>query len=123
MERCVNKHLNEYLMTNNSITPNQSGFQIGDSTVNQLLYPNNTFLKALDEGKQVHVRVVFCDFSKAFDRVWHKGLLFKLKSIGTSNEMLQWLSDYLSNRRQRVCLKGQFSSWRQSPQESLKLPY
>ena len=111
MERCVHKHLNEYLMINNIITPNQSGFQSGGSTVNQLLYLNNTFLKALDDGKEV--RVLFCDISKAFDRVWHKGLLFKLKSIGISNELLQWFSDYLSNRRQRVCLKGQFSSWRQ----------
>ena len=91
-------------MINNIITPNQSGFQSGDSTVYQLLYLNNTFLKALDDGKEV--RVLFCNISKAFDRVWHKGLLFKLKSIGISNELLQWFSDYLSNRRQRVCLKG-----------------
>ena len=40
----------------------------------------NEFGKALDDGKEV--RVVFCDVSKAFDRVWHKGLLTKLKSIG-----------------------------------------
>ena len=45
MERCVHKHLNEYLTTNNIITPNQSGFQSGESTVNQLLYLNTTFLK------------------------------------------------------------------------------
>ena len=59
------------------------------------------------------VRVVFCHINKAFDRVWHKGLLFKLKSIGISNELVPWFSDYLSNRRQMVCLKGKFSSWRQ----------
>ena len=40
------------------------------------------------------MRVVICDISKAFDRVWHKGLLFKLKSIGISNECLQSFSDY-----------------------------
>ena len=38
------------------------------------------FGKALDEGKEV--RAIFCDISKAFDRVWHKGLLFKLKKCG-----------------------------------------
>jgi hypothetical protein len=40
----------------------------------------NEFGRALDEGKEV--RVVFCEISKAFDRVWHKGLLRKLESIG-----------------------------------------
>ena len=51
-----------------------------DSTVNQLTYIYYTFCKALDEGKEV--RAIFCDISKAFDRVWHKGLLFKLERSG-----------------------------------------
>ena len=68
----------------------------------------DTFLKALQEGNEI--RVVFCDISKAFDRVWHSGLLFKLKSIGLSDELIAWFSDYLSNRRQRVGIKGYFSS-------------
>jgi hypothetical protein len=46
----------------------------------------NEFGKALDDGKEV--RVVFCDVSKAFDRVWHKGLLTKLKSIGIHGPLL-----------------------------------
>ena len=48
----------------------------GDSTVTQLVDVYNTFCKAPDEGKDVHA--IFCDISKAFDRVWHAGLLFKL---------------------------------------------
>jgi hypothetical protein len=43
------------------------------TAINQLLSLTNEFGKALDEGKEI--RVVFCDISKAFDRVWHKGLL------------------------------------------------
>ena len=58
----------------------------GDSAVNQLLYITNEFGRALDEGKEV--RVVFCDISKAFDRVWHKGLLHKLESIGIRGSLL-----------------------------------
>ena len=46
----------------------------------------NTFCKALDEGKEV--RAVFCDVSKAFDRVWHKGLLYKLKRAGITGSLL-----------------------------------
>ena len=48
----------------------------GDSTVNQLIDIYKTFCKALDGGKEV--RAVFCDISKALDRVWDKDLLFKL---------------------------------------------
>ena len=98
MERCMHKHIYNYLKQNHVISPYQSGFQSGDSTINQLVYLNNKFLQALDEGKEV--RVVFCDVSKAFDRVWHKGLLFKLKSVGFSNQLLEWFSSYLRNRRQ-----------------------
>ena len=94
---------------NNIRPPYQSGFQSGNSTINQLVYLYNKFLKALDEGKEI--RLVFCDISKAFDRVWHKGLIFKLKSIGVSGDMLEWFTNYLSNRRQRVCIRGCISPW------------
>ena len=57
------------------------------------------------------MRVVFCDISKAFDRVWHKGLLHKLACMGISGSLLQWFHSYLSNRRQRVVLNGIESNW------------
>ena len=63
-----------FLLDRHAITCLQSGFVPGDSTVNQLVDIYNTFCKALDEGKEV--RAVFCDVSKAFDRVWHRGLIF-----------------------------------------------
>ena len=49
--------------------------------------------------------------SKAFDRVWHKGLLFKLKSAGVSGSLVPWFSDYLTDRKQRVVLPGVSASW------------
>ena len=110
MERCIHKHLTRYLKQYSIITPFQSGFQTGDSIVNQLLHMYNDFAKALDEGKEV--RVVFLDISKAFDKVWHKGLIFKLQSIGISGNLLEWFTDYLANRKQRVCLNGHASSWK-----------
>ena len=51
------------------------------------------------------------DLSKAFDKVWHQGLLFKLESFGVCGKLLNLLKDYLSNRFQRVLLNGQESSW------------
>ena len=87
----------------------QSGFIPGDSTVNQLAYLYHMFTEALDAGKEV--RTVFCDFSKAFDRVWHEGIIYKLKAAGASGDVLRWFQSYLSGRRQRVVLPGSFSEW------------
>ena len=53
MEKIINKKLNEYLILNNVISPFQSGFQRGDSTVNQLLLMNHEFSKALRENKEI----------------------------------------------------------------------
>ena len=55
--------------------------------------------------------LVFLDISKAFDEVWHKELIFKLKQNGISGELLHILSDFLSNWKQRVVVNGQSSSW------------
>ena len=77
LERLVYRHIYNYLIDNNLITSHQSGFTPGDYAVNQLLYITKEFGRALDDGKEV--RVVFCDISKAFDRVWHNGLLRKLE--------------------------------------------
>lgn len=87
----------------------QSGFIPGDSTVNQLTYLYHTFCEALDNGKEV--RAVFCDISKAFDRVWHTGLIHKLEAAGVTGEALLWFRYYLTDRRQRVVLPGASSDW------------
>ena len=96
-------------MQNNIITSNQSGFTFGDSAINQLINISNDFGGALDSGKEI--RVVFCDISKAFDRVWHKGSLFKLKQYEISGNPLVWFERYLSGRSQRVVLNWSNSEW------------
>jgi hypothetical protein len=62
------------------------------------------FSKALDEGKEI--RVICFDISKAFDREWHRGILFKLKKIEIVGDLLLWFKDYLTNRKQRVILEN-----------------
>ena len=57
------------------------------------------------------MRAIFSDISKAFDRVWHKGLLYKLSYDGISGSLIQWLTDYLNNRQQRVVLPGTASNF------------
>ena len=110
IERLVFKHLYNHLRDNNILSSLQSGFIPGDSTVNQLTYLYNVFCQALDEGKEV--RAVFCDISKAFDRVWHSGLLLKLQAAGVTGKVLAWFKSYLSERRQRVVIPGGTSDWK-----------
>ena len=109
MERCVHKRLYNHVTVNRILTPLQSGFVQGDSTTYQLLHTYYTFCEAVDRGKEV--RAVFCDIGKAFDRVWHRGLLHKLSGIGCSDEALQWFSSYLIGHKQRVVVGGQASEW------------
>ena len=52
------------------------------------------------------VRSVYLDISKAFDKVWHEGLIFKLKQNGIEGKLLNPFQIYLTNRKQRVVLNG-----------------
>ena len=58
------------------------------------------------------VRSVFLDISKAFDKVWHDGIIYKLTQNGISGNLLNLLEDFLKERKQRVVLNGQVSTWK-----------
>ena len=79
----------------------QSGFLPHHSTVFQLIDIYHNICQAFDNN--LFSCIVFCDVSKAFDRVRHRGLLFKLRQNG---KLLQWLNSYLTNRKQKVTLKS-----------------
>ena len=69
----------------------------------------NEIHEAFDNPKCLEVRAVFLDISKAFDKVWHEGLIFKLKQNGISGKLLKIFEDYLYNRKQRVIINGSYS--------------
>lgn len=85
-------------MDNFILNAHQSGFQKGKSTITQLIEVYHQFCQAVDTNKEM--RKVFLDISKAFDKVWHIGLLYKLKKCGIGGGLLLWLKDYLSDRKQ-----------------------
>ena len=99
-------------MKENLLNPNQSGFRPSESCINQLIAITHEIFEAFDCNPSLEVRAVFLDISKAFEQVWHEGLLYKLKSMGISGELYNLLENYLSGRFQRVILNGQTSSWR-----------
>ena len=108
-ERIVFKYVFNHFKENFIINNFQSGFQSGRSTVTQLLELYHQFCKAVDDKKEI--RVVFLDIRKAFDKVWHNGILHKLSLCGIRGNLLKWFKSYLTNRMQRVTLRGQYSSW------------
>ena len=114
-EKATHKHVHNFILANQIFTPFQPGvmpaFMPRDSMVNQLTGIYNTFRHALDEGKEVPV--VFCDISKAFDRVkvWHRGILANLYHYGITGNFHRWFVSYLSNRFQRVTYLGGISDW------------
>ena len=110
-EKIIFNQLYIYFEYNNLITKNQSGFRPGDSTTNQLLYLVNEIHEAFENPKSLEVRAVFLDISKAFDKVWHDGLIFKLKQNGVHGNLLKLFESYLHNRKQRVVLNDSFSDY------------
>ena len=109
LEKCVKSHVVEFLDEHKIITVAQSGFTQGDSTIYQLLSIYDDFLKSLD--KNIKTQAIFFDISKAFDRVWHKGLLYKLSTIGINDQLLRWFKSYLSDRKQAVVVNGSCSDF------------
>ena len=108
------------------LNPNQSGFRPSDSCINQLLAITHEIFEAFDCNPALEVRSVFLDISEAFDKLWHEGWLFKLRSMGISGELYNLLGNYLSGRFQRVILNGQTLLWRPviagAPQDSILDP-
>ncbi len=103
MERIMFKNIYNHLHSNHLLYDRQSGFLPGHSTVYQLIDIYDQICKSFDAHQ--YTCMVFCDISKAFDRVWHKGLLFKLQQNGITGNLLKWIESYLTDRKQQVTNK------------------
>ena len=85
-ERLLFNEMFRFFLDNKLISTNQSGFKPGDSCMNQLLSITHEIYKSFDDG--LEVRSVFLDISKAVDKVWHEGVIFKLNKNGISGDLL-----------------------------------
>ena len=108
-ERLIYNNLFEYFIENDLISQNQSGFKPADSCINQLISIAHEIYQSFDDG--LEVRRVFLDISKAFDKVWHEGFIYKLKQNGIKSNLLDTLTNFLNDRKQRVFLNGQHLKW------------
>jgi hypothetical protein len=113
MESLLRDHIMQHLLANKLLSNSQYGFIKGRSTMLQLLHLLDKWTEYLEQGGQIDA--VYTDFEKAFDKVPHKRLLSKLKSYGLSEVIINWIKDFLHNRKQRVKVNGKYSKWGRVP--------
>ena len=121
-EKIIFNSLFVHLNNNNPLNNNQSGFRPGDSCVHQLISITHYIYKAFDTNSSLEVRGVFLDLSKAFDKVWHDDILYKLWRMGICGKYFSLIDSFLSDKFQRVILNDQtsiFSVVRDSSSSSL----
>ena len=100
LEKAVHNQLYYFLNDNKIITSKQFGFRPKLSTNTALTHFTDNVLLNMDSGRLTGA--VFLDLSKAFDTVDHNLLLHKLKSVGLSEDTVNWFQSYLANRKQRT---------------------
>ena len=99
----------EFFIENNLISKNHSGFRPDDSCSNQLLSIAHEIYQSVDDS--LDVSAVFLDICKVFDKVWQKGLIFKLEQNEISGKILNIINDFLSFEKRRVVLNRQACPW------------
>ena len=111
LERLIFNLLFEYVYENNLLNENQSGFRPSDSCEYQLLSIVHDIYAFFDCNQPRGVRDVILDISRTCDRVWHEGLIYKVKGIGVGGLPLKLIQSFLSHRFQTVDFVGQSSTW------------
>ena len=110
LETNIRDHMMDFLIKHKLINPSQHGFLKARSCLTNVLCFFEEINKWVDEGSPVDV--IYLDFQKAFDKVPHQRLLLKLKSHGMGNSIINWIEQWLNDRRQRVVVDGEVSSWK-----------
>ena len=108
MEHIVHSSIMDHFERHNILCDQQHGFRKRRSCESQLITTIQGIASRLRSGKD-QVDVILLDFSKAFDKVPHQRLLYKLDFYGVRGENLQWVKSFLSSRKQRVLLDGKIS--------------
>ena len=104
--QCVAEHLKKHKL----IYDTQHGFRSKRSCLTILLLFLEEVTHYVDQGFPVDA--IYLDFSKAFDTVPHQRLLKKLEAHGISGKVNNWIEKWLTNRKQRVCISGEKSDWK-----------
>jgi len=107
LERIMRNTILEHMISNNIMTDAQHGFVNGRSCTSQLLKVLDKWTEVLESGGCIDI--LYLD--KAFDSVLHKRLLVKMESYGVSGIVLEWVTNFLKDKKQRVVVAGTVSNW------------
>ena len=108
-ESIVRDHVMKHFLSNNLLSSKQYGFIPGRSTVIQLLKMLDDWTLKLENGGQIDV--IYTDLEKAFDKVPHKYLIYKLKQYKLNHNVTQWIESFQLDRQQRVVIDGTSSEY------------
>ena len=108
LEHVVHSNIINFLEKHNVLDDAQHGFRKKRSCISQLIITLNDFANCLKKKEQIDA--VLLDFSKAFDKVDHQGLLLKLEHLGIRNSLLKWIESFLVGRKQKVLVEGKASA-------------
>ena len=109
LEKIIFDKVYSSLNSNNLISKRQSGFRPNDSTIYQLISITSSIYKSFENYDET--RAIFIDVSKVFDKVWHEGVIHKLKCNGITSNLLTFFDNYLKDKHQRVVLNGTETEW------------
>ena len=109
IERLIRDEMLNFLNEWDLISKSQHGFVPARSCITNLLETFDTLTTALANNHEVVLLLL--DFAKAFDKVCHELLTQKLKTFGFDNLLINWITSFLANRKQRVMLGKAMSDW------------
>ncbi|XP_047122947.1 uncharacterized protein LOC124806251 [Hydra vulgaris] len=102
MKKLIKKAVMQHLKLNNLLSDSQHDFLEKKTCVTNLLETMD-FLTG-NIVRILHIDIIFLDFTKAFDKVLHQRMLYKLKMYGIECNLLKWIKAFLLNMSQRVIL-------------------
>ena len=104
MEHILHSHIMTHFENSNTLSDAQHGFRKFRSCETQLIQTVHDLAKAINDKEQIDS--ILLDFSKAFDKVVHRKLIYKLKHYGINGDILNWISDFLCDRSQSGVVRG-----------------
>ena len=110
LDTIIRDHMMDFIIKHKLINPSQHGFLKAVSCLTNLLCFFEEITKWVDEGSPEDV--IYLDFQKAFDKVPHQRIILKLKANGMGNSIINWIEQWLNDRRQSVVVDGEVSSWK-----------